>query len=299
MDIEVRIRTRRTIVISDSRLKIVDWRKGAVVALLLLFAVPAPAMFEENESGVRAEGMGGAFTAVADDAAAVDFNPAGLFQVEAAQAQVFGKLLYGGAGAGLHTAHGVVVMPVARLGTMGLRLQETGFSLESQRSLKFAHGFRLAEGLAFGYGLNGYNLSQANFGQGFAFGLDLGLFARIYKMWSIGFYAHNVNMPRMGNGVGNGDLPRLLVLGLGFSPASGINSAVDISKEPGQPTRVSVGQEFTIVENYLTLRAGVQTEPVRLSFGLRTGLARVHLDYAFRTHPTLPVTHNLGLVLDF
>ena len=38
--------------ISDSRLKIVDWRKGALVALLLLlFAVPARAMFEENESG--------------------------------------------------------------------------------------------------------------------------------------------------------------------------------------------------------------------------------------------------------
>jgi len=255
-------------------------------------------MFEENESGVRAEGMAGAFTAIADDAGAVDFNPAGLFQVDAVQAQAFGKLLYGGAGVGLHTAHGVVAMPVAKLGTMGLRLQETGFGLESQRSLKLAHGFRLAEGLACGYGLNGYNLSQANYGQGFAFGLDLGLFARIYKMWTVGFYAHNLNMPRIGTGAWNGDLPRLLVLGLGFSPAAGINSAVDISKEPGQPTRVSVGQEFTIVEHYLTLRAGVQTEPVRLSFGLRTGLQRIHLDYAFRTHPTLPVTHNLGLAID-
>ena len=266
--------------------------------MALACAVPAWAMFEENESGVRAEGMAGAFTAIADDAGAVDFNPAGLFQVDAVQAQAFGKLLYGGAGVGLHTAHGVVAMPVAKLGTMGLRLQETGFGLESQRSLKLAHGFRLAEGLACGYGLNGYNLSQANYGQGFAFGLDLGLFARIYKMWTVGFYAHNLNMPRIGTGAWNGDLPRLLVLGLGFSPAAGINSAVDISKEPGQPTRVSVGQEFTIVEHYLTLRAGVQTEPVRLSFGLRTGLQRIHLDYAFRTHPTLPVTHNLGLAID-
>jgi hypothetical protein len=280
-------------------LKIADSLKGALVALLLVCPASALAMFEENESGVRPEGMAGAFTAIADDAGAVDFNPAGLFQVEAAQAQAFGKLLYGGAGVGLHTTHAVLCLPVAKLGTMGLRWQETGFSLEAQRSLKFAHGFRLAEGLAFGYGLNGYNLSQKDFGQGFAFGLDLGLFARIYKLWTIGFYAHNLNMPKMGNGIGNGDLPRLLVLGLGFSPAAGINSAVDISKEPGQPTNVSVGQEFRIVENHLVLRAGVQTEPVRLSFGLRTGLSKIHLDYALRTHPTLPLTHNLGLAVDF
>jgi hypothetical protein len=275
-----------------------------LVLLFVALVSPAPAMFEENESSVRAEGMASAFTAVADDVSAADFNPAGLFHVERAQAVVFGKLLYGGAGVGLHTAHFLLGVPVRGLGTMALRVQETGFELESERSLKFAHGFRLAgtatDGLAFGYGLNVYNLSQKGFGQGYAFGADAGLFARVYRMWTVGFYGHNLNMPTMGvAGGGQGDLPRLLVLGLGFSPAPGISSALDISKEPGRATRVSVGQEFRIVQDFLTLRAGVQTEPVRFSAGLRTGLARIHLDYAFRTHPILPVTHDLGLAIEF
>jgi hypothetical protein len=257
--------------------------------------MPVQAMFEDNESGVRPEGMAGAFTAVADDVCAVDYNPAGLFQVVQVQIAGLGKLLYGGVGAGLHTAHLSAAVPVRSAGTLALRLQETGLSLASQRSVKLAHGFGLAEGLAFGYGLNGYNLAQQDFGQGFALGVDAGLFARIYRVWTAGFYVHNLNMPR----IGSSDLPRLLVVGLGFSPQPGVQSAVDIAKEPGKPTRVSVGQELRIVQDYLTLRAGVQTEPVRLSFGLRTGLEHLHVDYAMQTHSVLPLTHNLGLTVEF
>jgi len=252
-------------------------------------------MFEDNESGVRPDGMAGAFTAVADDVSAADYNPAGLFQVGSLQFAGFGKLLYGGVGAGLHTAYLSGGGPVGPAGTVVVRLQETGFSLMSQRSAKLAHGFRLARDLAFGYGLNGYNLVQKDHGQGFAFGVDVGLFARIYRVWTAGFYAHNMNMPR----IGSSDLPRLVVVGLGFSPEPGIQSAVDLSKEPGRPTRISVGQELRIVQDHLTLRAGVQTEPVRLCLGLRVGLPQLHLDYALQTHTVLPLTHNAGLTVEF
>ncbi|MEO0078670.1 MAG: hypothetical protein ABIK86_06715 [candidate division WOR-3 bacterium] len=270
--------------------------RSTVVCWLVLFVVAsAPAMFEDNESGVRPEGMAGAFTAVADDASAADYNPAGLFQIGRVQFVGFGKLLYGGVGAGLHTAHLVTAVPIRSVGTVALRLQETGFHLQSQLSVKFAHGFRLGDGLAFGYGLNGYRLNQRELGSGHAFGVDAGMFGRIYRVWTIGFYAHNLNMPR----IGSSDLPRVLVVGLGFAPQPGIQSAVDVSKEPGKPTRVSVGQELRIVQDYLTLRAGVQTEPVRLAFGLRTGIERVHVDYALQTHPVLPMTHNLGLTAEF
>ena len=173
--------------------------------------------------------MGGAFTAVSDDASAADFNPAGLFQVDRAQAQVFGKLLYGGVGSGLHTMHGVVGVPVGKLGTMALRLQETGFSLESERLAEVRPRHQAGRRTCRGLRPERVQSVAGGFGQGFAFGLDLGLFARIYKMWTVGFYAHNLNMPR----IGTSDLPRLLVLGLGFSPTPGIQSAVDISKEPG------------------------------------------------------------------
>jgi hypothetical protein len=55
--------------------------KPALVAILLIWlpSAPAPALAQgEAPVGVRAAGMGGAFTAVADDASAVFWNPGGL-----------------------------------------------------------------------------------------------------------------------------------------------------------------------------------------------------------------------------
>lgn len=271
--------------------------RGLVVGavFLLFFVATVFAGFEENEAGVRAEGMAGAFVAIADDVSAINFNPAGLFQVGDRQAQFFYKLLYGGVGAGLHTTELAGCLPLPKIGTVGLRLQETGFDLQSQRSLKLAHGFQLAEGIGFGYGVNGYNLYQRELGSGFACGLDIGMFARVYRRWTAGFYVHNVNLPR----IGTSDLPRLVCFGLGFSPGPGINSGLTLTKEPGMRTRVAFGQELEIIPENFILRAGVHTEPVRFTFGLGTGFKKVRVDYALATHPVLPLTHNLGLMIRF
>ncbi len=266
--------------------------------LLIVWAVlfsSGYAIFEDDGSGVRAEGMGGAFWALADDISAIDFNPAGLAQVQERQFEGFYKLLYSGVDVGLHTVYAGIGIPIKRLGTFGLRVQETGFFLQSQRSIKLAHGFELAEGIFFGYGLNGYNLSQKDYGQGWTAGLDLGMFARVHRFWSAGFYVHNINLPR----IGESELPRVLAFGLGFSPTPGIHSTLGFSKEPGMRTRIALGQEFEIIPQYLTLRAGASTEPVSFSFGLGSGVERVRVDYALKTHPVLPLTHNFGVLVKF
>ncbi|MCX7732800.1 MAG: hypothetical protein N2248_06525 [candidate division WOR-3 bacterium] len=263
--------------------------------LLGMAVMPVHALFEENASGVRAEGMGGSFCAVADDLSALDFNPAGLAFVQERQFQSFYKLLYGGVGVNLHTFHAGLALPLSRLGCLAGRVQETGFELQSQRSFKLGHGFLLADGLAFGYGINGYNFVQQELGSGYAFGLDVSLFARLARYWTVGFYGHNINLPK----IGSSELPSVLVLGLGFSPRQGIQSSLQVSKEPGMPTRIALGQEFEVVSDYLVLRAGVQNEPVRFALGLGTGLRRVGIDYALITHPVLPFTHNFGLRVKF
>lgn len=63
---------------------------GLVISLLLVFTLnlhaanqngTSTAQFLRISQGARAEGMGGAFTAIANDAYAVHFNPAGLAQI--------------------------------------------------------------------------------------------------------------------------------------------------------------------------------------------------------------------------
>ena len=53
-------------------------RSNRKAVLTLCFALSAPAAFAQSPVGTRAEGMAGAFVAVADDASAVYWNPAGI-----------------------------------------------------------------------------------------------------------------------------------------------------------------------------------------------------------------------------
>ena len=275
-----------------------------VPVLIALLAVPALAMFEDEGSSVRAAGMAGAFCAVADDVSAVAYNPAGLPQLGGHQFQGFYRLLFGGAGCNLHTGFASFGMPAGRAGVIAVSLQETGFELHSERTLRLSHGLVLAEGIAFGYALNGYNLYQRGVGlepvdvNGFAFGLDLAMHGRIYRAWTVGLRIRNINAPRIGSGP-QGELPQSVTFGLAFSPVPGIRSSLDATKEPGQSTQLRIGQELRIIRDHLVVRAGVQTVPVRLAVGLRTGTSNIHLDYAVRTHAELPWTHDLGLTVDF
>lgn len=271
--------------------------KYAVLGVLILLSLSS-AVFENMESGTRAEGMAGAFTAVGNDACTVHFNPAGLSQIDRINVYTFYELLFGGIGENLHNATLNAAVPFGRAGTLGVSVQEMGFALSSERSLTAGYGVGLLKDLSVGAGLVGYNLYMKDMGSAFALGIDLGLHARLYRRWTVGFSAHNLNMPQMGTNVKT-YLPRVLNVGLAYTPADGIVSALDVSKEVGQPTRVAVGGEFRIVENLLTLRAGVLTEPVRLAVGLGTGTRNIHLDYALLTHSSLPATHNLGLSVVF
>jgi hypothetical protein len=256
-------------------------------------------IFENMESGARADGMAGAFTAVADDASAIHFNPAGLNQIHRTNVYGFYELLFGGVDENLHNATLNAAVPLpGGWGTAGASIQEMGFVLNSERSLTLSHGFGLGKDLNVGYSLIGYNVAMKDLGQAFAFGVDVGFHAKLAKRWGIGFSAHNLNLPSIGRDVKT-ELPFLLNFGLAYMPVSGITSTFAVSKENGQATRLAVGQEFEIVQNLLTLRAGVQTEPVRFTFGLGTGTGNIHLDYALLTHSDLPLTHNVGLSVTF
>jgi hypothetical protein len=154
------------------------------------------AVFEDLESGARADGMAGAMTAVADDASAIQFNPAGLNQIENISVMSFYKLLFGGVGVNLHDVCFDLAYPInKKVGVVGVSLQEMGISLNSERVVSFSHGFSLVRDITFGYSIRGYSLYQKDFGTGYNIGLDLGVMSKVYKRWQAGFYIHNINNP--------------------------------------------------------------------------------------------------------
>ena len=60
----------------------------------ILERIEIPSSFNPVGSGARALGMGGAFIAIADDATAASWNPAGLIQLERPEISIVGAFLY-------------------------------------------------------------------------------------------------------------------------------------------------------------------------------------------------------------
>lgn len=120
-------------------------------AALLLSAAPALAAFDENGAGARAPGLGDAFTALADDAYAIHYNPAGLAQLERPQFAAAYSKLYAGLsdGSDIGASQLAYVHPLARgkQGALGLSWERFSLSgLYQEQALSAAYGRQVAGG---------------------------------------------------------------------------------------------------------------------------------------------------------
>ena len=113
-----------------------------------------------------------------------------------------------------------------------------GSDMSQESTFGFSHGFYLLKdmnsSLSFGYTIKGYywELAQSvdglDLGSQMVFGVDIAMQANIYRRTWIGFYALNLNNPKIGE-YEKYDLPRRFVVGLGYQPFSGVTTTLDFS----------------------------------------------------------------------
>jgi len=123
----------------------------AGIAAAALLAGQASAAFEENGAGARAPGLGDAFVALADDAYALRYNPAGLAQIDRKQFSAAYSRLYMGLsdGSEIGSSQFVYAHPLSR----GKKNRTLAFGLDrlslagaySEQALTAAYGFRPVE----------------------------------------------------------------------------------------------------------------------------------------------------------
>ncbi len=206
----------------------------AVAALLWLALVgrPAGAAFLDIGAGARAPGLGDAFTALADDAYAVHYNPAGLAQLERPEISAAYAALFLGLSdnTNLGLSQFVYAQPLqnGRQGTLGLNYER--FSANNfyyEQTIGLSYGRLLWQGESGGRLMGGLNLKQLTVGFGgsleatyavnpnngvangldpvltgknskSAYGADLGLLYRFPQRWQLGLAVMNVNQPNVG-----------------------------------------------------------------------------------------------------
>jgi len=246
--------------------------------------------------GGRALGMGGAFSAISDDANAIYWNPAGLATQDRTQVSGLHAIL----SFGRSYNNVLYVQPLGQCGTMGFAWINFGVSdidgrdLEGNPTDKFSdseNAFLLSYGKALRGKVHlGGNLKlitqKLSSKQALGFGLDMGTLARVSRHISLAVVVQDVGTSLKWNTDSDhrDKLPLVLRTGIGLRPIKGpILIAGDLEKTSDEDLRVRFGAEYILLER-LGLRAGYNGEDLTMGASLYVLISghEIRADYAYQ-----------------
>lgn len=280
----------------------------------------APGAFLNYAIAPRSLGMGKAFTAIADDAQACYFNPAGLFQLNAQEVMVAHSQLYGA-----RLEYVGYALPTKESGTFGLSLVNYGSEGIDSRSpennrldsyffmenaLIAAYAYNPWEFLGFGGSVKMITKNLAEY-SGVGLGADVGVLLKLPRPFSLGLVLQNLIEPTVTLKDIPESYPRTLRAGAAVRLLDDrVRVAVDIvAADFADSSRRSFsphgGVEIELVPDILTPRVGIDTNEISLGLGVHKswGKMAIGADYAFLLHHesgyTLAPTHKIGVSLTF
>ncbi len=283
----------------------------AVFILFLTTALPLKALelglakedagqagrFLTQAANARSLGLGSAYVAVADDASAPFWNPAGLSQVERKDVVAMYSSLE------LDTNYGLFgyAQPALNSGTFGLgivSLRSGGFDKRSgpgisdrqgsfsvnQSAVLLSHGIRLNPKWSLGETLKVVREEIDRY-SGTSFGLDLGLMLRINQKWQAGFVFRNFITPRMKLKNSKDVYPREIRTGVQWAPLRKWTFTSDVYLVEKNQAKLNLGAEWRPVK-MISLRTGLNDTEITAGLGFQIG--DWDLDYAFGLNTAAP-----------
>ena len=290
---------------------------GLIPLFFLILAV-SPASFAGVDAmphlrlgaGARSIGLGGAFTAIADDATATVWNPAGLGSAPDLSLNFSTQQL------DLDRSHNFIALTKAlgSAGSIGLAVTNAGVSGIPQYDNKENYGgefdysanaYSLSYGIGIGnfsFGLTGRMLAD-NFGldsvenqSGFG-GVDVGLMGHALHIdvgeEKVPTFHYGVVAKYLGASLGDDIVPMVVNVGLAYNLYMGnvVTFAADLEQEfvnlDQSATSLRLGAEYTIVtykSTALSIRGGVRAsrDAQSLFGGFGVNIGGLQIDYAIQ-----------------
>ena len=261
-------------------------------------------------AGARSIGLGGAFTAIADDATATVWNPAGLGSAADLSLNFSTQQL------DLDRSHNFIALTKAlgSAGSVGLAVTNAGVSGIQQYDAKERYGgefnysanaYSLSYGIGFGnfgIGLTGRMLAD-NFGtadvegqSGFG-GVDVGIMGHALHIdvgeEKVPTFHYGLVAKYLGASLGEDTVPMVINLGLAYNLYMGnvVTFAADIEQElvnlDQSATSLKLGAEYTILtykSTALSIRGGVRAsrDAQNLFGGFGVNIGGLQIDYAIQ-----------------
>jgi len=285
---------------------------AAVCALILLglSARSSPAAFVDIGLGARPVGLGRAFVALADDANAALYNPAGLAGLKGTQlTSMYARLYPGIADDKLHAGYLGVARPVSRIGTIGLGITNLWADLYGENVFYFSYGRPVNDRISLGANLKllrwsaeGYTdaeTGQSESGLSWSgLALDLGALYHLRTGllgadgMQLGLALFNINQPSASeNGSDDAKIPLGIEGGLVYL-RDHLKLLLSYSRRDGK-SRLHAGQEMELWNQSsplgmasFSIRAGGFTllsegDGGELDFGCGFTIRRALIDYAY------------------
>ena len=261
-------------------------------------------------AGARSIGLGGAFTAIADDATATVWNPAGLGSAADLSINLSTQQL------DLDRSHNFIALTKAlgSAGSIGLAVTNAGVSGIQQYDANERYGgefnysanaYSLSYGIGFGnfgIGLTGRMLAD-NFGtadvesqSGFG-GVDVGIMGHALHIdvgeEKVPTFHYGLVAKYLGASLGEDTVPMVINLGLAYNLYMGnvVTFAADIEQElvnlDQSATSLKLGAEYTILtykSTALSVRGGVRAsrDAQNLFGGFGVNIGGLQIDYAIQ-----------------
>ena len=289
---------------------------GVLLALGLgLSAAPAAASFDNIAVSPRARAMGESAVAMADDAFAPYYNPAGLAMLGGPtfaasyvrpNGLTFLDLGYAGGACPLGAHAGTLGIGLRRLAT-----EYEGALLDQEQFATLAYGLKVYEdmhsAIRVGVALNAYDLrfgptigdADAAFtgaqdpGNDVVVGADAGLLVTLHERTRMGVYVKNLNNPQIGRD--REEIGQRVHGGLAYSPYDRVWTSFEIENLIGRDVIYHGGVEVAM-DYGLTVRLGVLTNPNKVTAGFGYRWRGVSVDYGFSTGGgVLDGSHQFGL----
>ena len=271
------------------------------LTIILLVSAALNAVFDDYEPSPRARALGGAYTAISDDAGAVFYNPAGLLFAQN-NVKINYTNRYGLDFSVLSTAAASYQLPKS-WGTIGLGLmthdvEYLDVNLMSEQYYSLSHAFQLVKDihsqLVVGYSFTMMHLEIDGYGDQPAFGFNLGAMAVLHQRTRLGFTVSNINNPKVGEDDRH-ELPQRMAIAIAYEPYDGVTTALELKKSvEDDEVEIHSGVEVKVFD-ILDLRFGARSYPASYSAGFGLELYNVQLDYGLNTHSVLDPTHHFGL----
>lgn len=271
-----------------------------------------PGTFLDFAASARSLGMGGAHSAVADDASAVYWNPAGLAQINRKDIVTLYSSLFEDTNFGFFGyAQPTVDMGTFGLGVVSLRSgdfekrdeigQVQGSFSSADTAVLLSYGAPLSDRLALGGTIKGIRQEIDTY-SGSGLGLDAGALYQWKPRIQFGLTARNIVSPKITLDSTAEKYPFDIRGGVKFSGLKNILLALDLNKTTGRSVKPHFGAEWTAAQ-LLIIRAGL--DETQMTAGLGFKINDWTLDYAFGYHDAaadfedLDASHRFGFHVNF